>query len=385
MTGHPSAAELPDHAIMRTAGAPGPSEPRLILTPGPVTMSPETLRIGGTQTPYFRNAEFSAVHREIEALLLQAVLAPAGSRVVMFAGSGTAAMEAAVLNATRGGDAVLAVNGGAFGQRFADIARLHGCHVTEAPGTGLPRPLDAFEAAFERAPALHAVLLNAHETSIGHRYDLEAAGAFCRRHGCLHIVDAISAFGADEIDMGAQAIDVLVLSSNKALGLQPGLGMVVLSPAALAARNPQPRSLCFDFGPMLADGLRGQTPFTPPVTVMLQLHRQLLHWTARGLPALCARAASLAGTFRAGLPALGLRLHGAHPSNFMTAVDAAGTGRSARHIVERLEREHGIVVAPNGGAWAERIFRVAHVGHIDTNDVSRLLRALRHILSGSRA
>jgi aspartate aminotransferase-like enzyme len=343
-------------------------------------MSPEILRIGGTQTPYFRNAEFSKVHRGIEALLLQAVLAPLGSRVVLFAGSGTAAMEAAVLNATRGGDAVLVVNGGAFGQRFADIAQVHGCQVTKAPGAGLLRPLDAFEGK----AALRAVLLNAHETSVGHRYDLHAAGEFCRRHGCLHIVDAISAFGADEIDMGAQAIDVLVLSSNKALGLQPGLGMVVLSPAALAARNTRPRSLYFDFGPMLSDGLRGQTPFTPPVTVMLQLHRQLQNWLARGMPALCTHAASLAHTFRSGLAALGLRQHGAHPSNFMTAVDVAGTGLSAAHIVQRLEHDHGIVVAPNGGEWAERIFRAAHVGHVDASDMRRLLLALQHILPEGR-
>jgi aspartate aminotransferase-like enzyme len=361
----------------RAAAAGGPA---LILTPGPVMMAPDILRIGGIQAPYFRNAGFSAIHQGIETLLLQAVRAPAGSRVVLFAGSGTAAMEAAVLNATHDGDAVLVVNGGTFGQRFADIARLHGCAVTEVPGNGLPRPLDGFDG--QAVP--RAVLLNAHETSVGHRHDLHASGAFCRRLGCLHVVDAISAFGADEIDMAAQSIDVLVLSSNKALGLQPGLAMVVLSPGALAARNTRPRSLYFDFGPMLADGLRGQTPFTPPVTVMLQLHRQLQNWMERGMPALWAHAAALAGTFRSGLAALGLRQHGACPSNFMTAVDVAGVGLSARHIVERLEREHAIVVAPNGGGWADRLFRVAHVGHVTEGDMRRLLLALEHIVHGSR-
>lgn len=378
MNGNPSIVELQDRDVARTA--PGARPPALILTPGPVMMDPEILRIGGLQAPYFRTAEFSRIHREIEALMLQAVGAPADSRVLLFAGSGTAAMEAAVLNGTRAGDAVLVVDGGAFGQRFGDIARVQGCEVTSVPGVGLLRPLDPFEGT----PGLRAVLLNAHETSIGHRYDLRAAGEFCRRHGCLHIVDAISAFGADQIDMDAQSIDVLVLSSNKALGLPPGLAMVVLSPAALAARNPHPRSVYFDFGPMLADGLRGQTPFTPPVTVMLQLHRQLQNWLARGMPALWAQAASLARTFRDGLPALGLRLHGAHPSDFMTAVDVAGTGLPARHIVEGLERDHGIVVAPNGGEWAERLFRVAHVGHVTASDMRRLLLALRHILTESR-
>ena len=97
----------------------------LNFTVGPVMSSDEVLRIGGEQTPYFRNDEFSEIMLENEKLMKEFVYASEDSKVVFITGSGTAAMEATVMNVFNDGDKVLVVNGGGFGQRFVDLCDLH--------------------------------------------------------------------------------------------------------------------------------------------------------------------------------------------------------------------------------------------------------------------
>ena len=97
----------------------------LNFTVGPVMSNKEVLEIGGKQTPYFRNNEFSQVMLENEKLMKEFVYAGDESRVVFITGSGTAAMEATVMNVFNENDKVLIVNGGGFGQRFVDLCKLH--------------------------------------------------------------------------------------------------------------------------------------------------------------------------------------------------------------------------------------------------------------------
>ena len=341
-------------------------------------MTASTMRIGGQQTPYFRNEPFSTVYRECEERLLRTLNAPQGARAAFITGSGTAAMEAAVLNFTRVGEPIATINGGTFGQRFVDIAKLHGRQVTEWIVDRVQHPLRHL-GVLHQSDAYAALLINAHETSIGHLYDLRETGAFCRNTTCLHIVDAISAFGTDEIDMQSQSIDVVILSSHKALGLHPGLSMLVMSPTALGKTNPQPQSYYFSLASMLSDGARGQTPFTPAITIMHQLQCRLSEWEAQGMHKLLSEVSALATHFRLGLLGLPLTPYSTSMSNGLTALEVPAHV-SARHIVDRLSTEHQIVVAPNGGALAERIFRVGHMGHLSISDMDEVLLALSTIL-----
>lgn len=346
-----------------------------IYTPGPVKMHAATLALGSAQTPYFRNAAFSHLLLDCERWLLQLAHAPAGSRVVFLTAAGTAALEAVVTNLLAPGQQVAVVNGGTFGQRFVDICQLH-----QRPTSELKVDRDPLSdgAVLAQATGASALLVNAHETSVGHRYDLRATGTWCRQQDALHIVDAISLFVTDPIDMSADAIDALVVSSHKGLALPPGLAMVLLSPRALARVRPS-GSYYLDFGTHLRDGERGQTPFTPAVSIVLQLHQRLQQLLANGIENEWQRAEMVAFHFRQGIAGLPLKPYATHMPNAMTALEMLN-GFSAAQVVETLEREYGCVVAPNGGALRDKVFRVSHMGAANIEDMDRLIGALHFIL-----
>ena len=348
----------------------------LLFTPGPVPMQPDICALGGEQTPYFRNEWFSDVVRDCEAGLLAAVKAPEGSRVVFLTASGTAGMEATVINLLSESDQHLVVNGGGFGQRFVDLCRRHRkpCCELNVGDTDLS---DISAVAAEHT-GLVSLLVNAHETSVGRLYNLDALGAFCRQQDLLFMVDAISMFLTDPLDMSAQHIDALILSSHKALGLHAGLSMVVLSPKALAQlkSDPQPAvPLYFDFADYLKDGERGQTPFTPAINIFMQLQLRLKQLAGDGLIQEQKRAADVAAYFRQAIKPLPLTLFSRFAPNAMTALTPTD-GRSAAEIVQSLQDNYGITVTPNGGALKDTVFRVSHMGAMDRIYTETLVRAL---------
>ena len=347
------------------------STEKYLFVPGPVKIAPDILALGAVQTPYFRNQAFSDVLLACEQHLLSLVNAPTGSRVVFLTASGTAAMEAAVVNLLDTQEQSIVINGGSFGQRFVEICHLHQkpifnvqVHQTNLANT---ESLETFYKA-------RALLVNAHETSIGLLYDLTALGQFCRRHQMLHIVDAISLFVTDELDMQKHAIDALILSSHKGLALPPGLAMVVLSPRAQAKVRPA-ASYYLNFRSHLQDGLRGQTPFTPAVTIILQLQLRLTQLIERGIAQEQQRAKAIAEYFRAAIRPLPLKPYSQFMPNAMTALTSTDA-RNATEIVAQLEQRYGVIVAPNGGELKERLFRVAHMGDITQEYTDVLINAL---------
>jgi aspartate aminotransferase-like enzyme len=337
-----------------------------VYTPGPVRMAPEILQLGALQTPYFRNAAFSELLLECEAWLLAIANAPPDSRVIFLTAAGTAAMEATVMNLLLPERSVGVVNGGTFGQRFVEICQLHKIPVQPL---NVDRDPLADGRALAQLRSVDALLLNAHETSVGHLYDLNATGEYCRRHGSLHVVDGISMFITDPLDMQAQHIDVLILSSQKGLALPPGLSMVLLTPRALERVHP---SACYylDFTTHLRDGERGQTPFTPAVSIFMQLHARLQQLHTTGLQPVWQQAQAVARHFRQGVAHLPLAFYSTHMPNAMTALEVTN-GRSAAQVVQRLETHH-------------RVFRVSHMGHTLLADMDRLLSAL-HSVFGENA
>lgn len=346
-----------------------------VFTPGPVRMADDILRLGTVQTPYFRNEAFSQLVLECERWLLKIANAPAGSRVVFLTAAGTAAMEATVMNLLAQERPAAVINGGTFGQRLVDICELHRVPVLQVK---VDRDPLSDGSALKELGKVDALLVTAHETSVGHLYDLHATARFCRDQNCLHVVDGISAFITDPIDMQSQGIDALIISSHKGLALPPGLAMVLLSPAALA-RVHGSCSYYFDFASHLRDGARGQTPFTPAVSIFLQLHERLRQIVETGIEAEWARAQSVAEYFRRGISRLPLAPYSTHMPNAMTALEMTNRA-SAMDVVRELESRHRIMVAPNGGDLRDRVFRVSHMGATSINDMDRVIAALAEIL-----
>ena len=346
------------------------------FTVGPVQSGEEVRAIGAENVPYFRTPEFSAVMLENEALMKKFAKAPEGSRVVFLTGSGTASMEAAVMNVFTPADKVLLVNGGSFGQRFHELCEIHGVPFEEIRlDTG--RALKAEHLAPYENKGFTGFLVNIHETSTGVRYDPDLIGAFCRRNGMFLVVDAISSFLADELDMAAMGADVIITGSQKALACPPGVSVMVLSPKAVARiEGNSVRSLYFDLKSALKNGERGQTPFTPAVGTLLQIHARLKTIEENGgVAAETAKIAALAADFRGRIQDLPLDICSESMSNAVTPLMTRGC--SAYDI---FMDAYGIWICPNGGAFKDKIFRVGHIGALTAEDNGVLVNALRDLV-----
>ncbi len=343
---------------------------KYIFTPGPVKMYEETLKLGSIQTPYFRNEEFSKVVLECEENLLKIANAPKGSRVVFLTASGTAGMEAAVQNLINKDDKVLAINGGGFGERFVEICDIHNLNAINC------KVEDNLEdcSILNKYKDSNILLINAHETSIGTLYNLDSISKFVKKNNMLNIVDAISMFVTDDIDMINQNIDALIISSHKGLALPPGLSMVILSPKAIEKVNPK-HQLYFDFNAYLKDGQRGQTPFTPAVTIIFQLQQRLNQIVEDGIEFHKNKAKEIAKYFRDEVKSLPLKEFSSFMPNAMTTLTPIDD-KSAYEIVQVLDEKYDCIVAPNGGNLKDKIFRVSHMGDMSKEYIDKLIDAL---------
>ncbi|MFT5855135.1 MAG: aspartate aminotransferase-like enzyme, partial [Verrucomicrobiales bacterium] len=354
----------------------------LLFTPGPVPIAPHLLDIGCTQPPYNRTEEFSAFTHEILDGL-NYVFQTQGS-VALLTASGTAAMEAGVLNFLNPSDRALVINGGTFGQRWCDLCAVYSIPYDElelAPGEDVD--LDRLEDLLING-GYTAVMINAHETSTGQLYDLHTIGELTHRHGVFSIVDAISTVCADEFLMDDWHIDVAILSSQKALALPPGLSFVAMNQKAVDRlhRNP-PRSLYFDLRDYLSNQLRGQLPYTSAIGLMLQLHQRLLDIRRESLPSLVMKHRQRAEHFRRAMATSSFEVLPSRPSNAMTALWSDSL--DARHVAETLRIDHNIVVAPSGGALKSKLIRISHMGAQDDAGVATLVGALAHIVASPPA
>jgi len=349
-----------------------------IFTPGPVKMSKEILEIGSKQTPYFRNQAFSDVVLRSEELLLEFLNAPKGSRVVFLTASGTAGMEASVMNLLNSNDNALVVTGGGFGERFASLCESYSIkHDRLNPNMGNLKDIDTLVDGSKYS----AFVVNAHETSVGLLYDLEAIGGFTKKHNLFNIVDAISMFVTDEINMQKHNIDAVIVSGQKGLALPPGLTMVVLSPKAMDRLN-SVNSHYFNFKNYLKDGERGQTPYTPAVTIILQLLARLEQIKKDGgIESTIQKAKEIATYFREQIKDLPLEFYTNFMPNAMTTLTPKNS-KSAFDIVQDLEDNYKIVICPNGGELRDKIFRVSHMGDMTKEDVNLLVNSLKSYYNG---
>ena len=345
------------------------------FTVGPVQSAECVKRIGAEDVPYFRTPEFSAIMLENERLIKKFSCAPEGARVAFITGSGTASMEAAVMNCFTSDDLVMVVNGGSFGQRFVDLVKLHNIPYIEVKMEyGQAATREMLETAYREG--VTGFLINMHETSTGVLYDMDMVGAFCKQNGLFLVVDAISAFLADSFDMQAVGADIMIAGSQKAIACPPGVSVIVLSPEAVErVNNAKAKCLYLDLKNALKNGERGQTPFTPAVGTLLQMHARLQEIDASGgVESEIKRTKLLAEDFRARIRDLPFRIPTHSLSNAVTPIYPLSV--SAYDIFTVLKDEYGIWVCPNGGELAEKIFRVGHIGNLTVDENMQLVNAL---------
>lgn len=350
------------------------------FTVGPVQSAECVKIIGAQDVPYFRTKEFSNIIFENEYLIKKYAHASSDSRVIFLTGSGTASMEAAIMNCFSSKDLVMVINGGSFGQRFVDICNIHSVPIVE-----IKTPFGE-SVTFENLEEYYndrvtGLVVNMHETSTGVLHDINLIGKFCKDHKLFLVVDAISAFLADEFEMQSVGADIMIAGSQKALACPPGISLLVLSPRAIErVKNAKVKCMYFDLNNALKNGDRGQTPFTPAVGILLQINARLKEIeNSGGVESEIRRIKELSQDFRERIKDLPFEIVSHSLSNAVTPLHPLNA--SAYDIFLTLKDEYGIWVCPNGGELTDKVFRVGHIGNLSIEDNTVLINALNDMKS----
>lgn len=350
----------------------------LNFTVGPVMSDDLVCSVGAEQVPYFRTPEFSDIMLENERLMKKFAKANADARAVFITGSGTASMEAAVLNLFDSSDRVLIVNGGSFGHRFVELCEIYTIPYEEIklqPGESLKREhLDAYDGG-----EFTGFLVNVHETSTGVHYDMEMISRFCKKNELFLVVDAISSFLADEFDMNELGVQVMITGSQKALACPPGVSIIVLSPEAVQrVEQRDVKCMYLNLKSALKNGERGQTPFTPAVGILRQINARLKAIEASGgVEGERQRIAAIAQDFREKIKGLPFEITSESLSNAVTPLHPLNV--SAYDLFTVLKDKYGIWICPNGGQLKDSIFRVGHIGALTKEDNTSLINAFKDL------
>jgi aspartate aminotransferase-like enzyme len=338
--------------------------------PGP-TAVPERVR-AATALPILshRGPEFRVILDEV-VTHMRGIIGTTQD-VFLFGASGTGGMEAALINVLSAGDAVLVVENGQFGERFSSIAG------------GLPVQLDRLRIPWGEVPdaaeiaeqvkakAYRAVVVVHNESATGVVADLAAIGAVLRDTETLLVVDSVSGIGGVDMRMDEWGADVVVTASQKCLMNPPGLAMTAVSAKAMRvaqAAHGIPRYF-FDFRRAKTSLDKGETPFTPPVSLILGLREALAMINEEGLGVVLARHARLAAALRAGFEALGFAMFPASRafSNTVT-VGVVPDGLDGAAIVRHMHASYRTVIAGQRTKLHNKVIRIGTMGSVGPGDI----------------
>src|SRR5262249_50167883 len=333
-----------------------------LLTPGPTPLYPPALHAMMASDMHHRTEDFRKVYRSCLADLKE--LMATANDVVMFAASGTGAMDATVSNLFSKGDKVIVCVAGKFGERWAEIAKAYGldANVLTVPYGQVVSP-EQVAAALAADPGVRGVFVQASETSTGAAHDVRAMAAAVRRTAAIFIVDAITGLGTMPLDIDGWGLDVVIGGSQKAFMIPPGLAFLSISPKAWKfADTATLPHFYFNLKKEKKSGDAGESSWTPSTALILALAEALKYVKSIGMAKLVENAQLLAEATRAAMTALGLELFApSSPGSSVTAVKAPA-GMDSGVIVKEFRNRFGAIIANGQGSMKGQIFRIAHLG-----------------------
>ncbi|MGB2600606.1 MAG: alanine--glyoxylate aminotransferase family protein [Candidatus Omnitrophota bacterium] len=351
-----------------------------LMSPGPTPVPEKVLLRMADTIIHHRTPQFQAVLKDVNVKLKKVFHTE--NPVLIFASSGSGAMEASVVNLLSKGDKTLVIKGGKFGERFAEICEAYG---VEAIGYDVTWGKSADPAAVEKLlkenPDIKAVYGTLCETSTGVANDIEALAKVVAATDAVFVVDAVSGLSADPIKPDEWGVDVVVSGSQKGLMLPPGLGFLSISPKAqkLIESSDLPKYYFSLKAALKAHG-KDDTPWTPAVSLIMGLDAVLDMLLEEGLDNVLSRHARLAKATRGAVKAMGLELFSERPSNAVTAVKVPESVDGAA-LVKKMRDEQGVTIAGGQSQLKAKIFRIAHLGYMDKYDTISALAGVETVLS----
>ncbi|MGA2631481.1 MAG: alanine--glyoxylate aminotransferase family protein [Terriglobia bacterium] len=299
--------------------------------------------------------------------------------VLIFASSGTGAMEGSLSNLISPGERILVGTAGKFGERWLSLAQAYGIEAVKVETPyGQPVDVAAMKQKLATGGPFRAVYIQATETSTAVMNDVQLLAEAVKNYPetCL-VVDAITGLGTTDLRPDEWGLDIVIGGSQKAVMIPPGLAFLSVSEKAwgMIAKAKLPR-FYFDFAKERKNQVKGETAYTPATTLVISLHAALQYVKEIGRENLIANAALLAAATREAVQALGLKLFAASsPANAATAV-CAPEGMDSGAIIKELRNRFGAIVANGQGSMKGHIFRLAHLGYYDMPDLFAIVAAL---------
>jgi serine---pyruvate transaminase len=350
-----------------------------LFTPGPTAVPAEILETQARPLIHHRTEEFREAH--IAAIKGLQYILHTENPVVILTASGSGAMEATVLNLTKPGETVIVTEVGKFSERWREIGETYGLNVVSVKCEyGKVVTAEEVESAFKANPGATVLFATHSETSTGVLLDVEAFAQVARDHEALIAVDAITSAGCHDIRTDAWGLDAVVGGSQKGVMIPPGLAYVSLSKRARSRMQQERHAVYyFDLLKAVKQADKGDTPYTPAITLILALRCALDMMREEGLKKIIARHDTNARAVRAAVTAMGLELLAAVPSNATTAVVTPGD--SSGKITKHIEKRYGVKIAGGQGSLKGKIIRIGHLGDYHEGDMYTVVSALEATLN----
>ena len=357
----------------------------LLMIPGPVEFEPVVLQAMGAPTISHVAPDFISAFGQALKQMREVWLCPSGQPFII-AGTGTLAMDMPAANLIEPGDKALVISTGYFGDRYAELLKRYGAEVTvlHAPigGIVVPEEIDA-----ELKKKNYKLMTFTHvDTSTGVIVDPQPLGDLGRKHDVLTVLDGVCSVGGEEMRQEEWGIDVALTASQKAIGVPPGLALLVASPKAMETRNVRKapvRNYYADWGNWLpimqAYEARKPSYFgTPAVNLVLALNVSLKQILEEGMEVRFSRHRKMGEACRAALRSIGLKQVPTNPvyaANTMSA-PCYPKGVTGAEFLSNVLRE-GVILA--GGLHPQiknNYFRIGHMGAVKTGDILATIGAI---------
>ena len=355
-----------------------------LLNPGPVTLTERVRRSMLQPDLCHREREFAEIQLAVRASLERVYETSGDYAAVMLTGSGTAAVEAMVGSLVPRDGRALVVANGVYGDRMAAMLKAQGkrFEVVSADWTR-DLDLDGAERALAAGGFTHALVVH-HETTTGRLNSVAALGALCKRYGVPMLLDAVSSFGGEAIDLDGWNVEGLAATANKCLHGVPGISFALVKRSAFA-RESGATSVYLDLWRHWKEQQGGWSPFTQSVHCLYALREALAElsdeggWRARH-----ERYRARMGAVRAELKALGVSFFlddGEEKSSVILNAFEVPPGVDYERLHDGL-KARGFVIYAGQGPYLGRMFRVAVMGDLTHADIEELRAGLRAELGG---
>lgn len=346
-----------------------------LMTPGPTTVPERVLLAMAKPIIHHRMPVFADVLAEVRQGLKK--LFRTEQEVLIFAASGTGAMEASVSNLLSPGDKALCIRGGKFGERWANICSAYGIvPINIDVEWGKAVDPDVVDSALKKDKDIKIVFGQATETSTGVKHPVKELAEVVRKNDRLIVIDGITGVGVFDIRMDEWGIDGLLTGSQKALMLPPGLAMLALSERAMKqAETSKCPKFYFNITREVKKLKENSTLFTPAVSLIIGLKESLAMMFEERLENVFARHEKLAKATRAAVMAMGFKLYAASsPSPALTAVLSAPL--DGQKVMKTMRDSYGVTIAGGQDQAKGKIFRISHMGYVDEWNIMLTISAL---------